>query len=142
MRGLLDTNVLVSAILFGGVPQECLRRGLAGEFVLVTGVALLDELERTLRDRFDLPSEVASFVRGDLEVGAQVVTPSHVDRVSRDPGDDVVLAVSREARADYVVTGDKDLLILGRYEGATIVTPRQFLDVLAARPPADVASDG
>ena len=137
MRGLLDTNVLVSAILFGGVPQECLRRGLAGEFVLVTGAALLDELERTLRDRFELPSELASFVRGDLQLAAEVVTTSRVDRVSRDPGDDVVLAVSREARADNVVTGDKEQLTLARHEGAAIVTPGLFGDAVAARPPAE-----
>lgn len=126
MRVLLDTNVLISAILFGGIPNEAFRRGLAGEFELVTGRALLDELERTLRERFDLPAEAASFVRGDLELAAEVVAPSRVDPVSRDPDDDIVLAIAREGRVDYIVTGDRDLLSLGRYEGIAIVTPKEF----------------
>jgi putative PIN family toxin of toxin-antitoxin system len=130
VRVLLDTNVLISAVLFGGIPQQCLRRGLAGEFELVTGVALLDELTETLRDRFGLASEAVSFARGDLELAAEMVLPSRIDPVSRDPGDDVVLAVAREGRVDYVVTGDRDLLDLGHYEGIAIVTPRYFLEVL------------
>lgn len=131
MRVLLDTNVVISAILFGGIPNDALRRGLAGEFELVTGRPLLDELERTLRERFDFPPEAASFARGDLELAAELVAPARVDPVSRDPGDDIVLAIAREGRVDYIVTGDRDLLSLGRYEGAAIVTPRQFADMAA-----------
>lgn len=130
MRVLLDTNVFVSAVLFGGAPHECLRRGLAGEFELVTGLALLDELERTLRDRFGLSSEAVSFARGDLELAAEMVAPRRIDPVCRDPGDDVVLAVAKEGRADHLVTGDRDLLEMGRYAGTAIVTPRDFLRML------------
>lgn len=133
MRVLLDTNVLVSAILFGGVPQDCLRRGLAGEFELVTSIALLDELERILRYRFGLPAEAVAFARGDLELAAEVVAPSTVDAVSRDPADDIVLAVAREGRVDRVVTGDQDLLAVARYEGTEIVTPRAFVRLLVSR---------
>jgi len=130
LRALLDTNVVISATRYGGVPRECLRRGLAGEFALITGAALLDELTRTLRDRFGMPSEVVSFVRGDLELAAEIVQPARIAPVSRDPGDDVVLAVAIAGRVDHVVTGDRDLLDLGRYEGIAIVTPRDFLRIL------------
>lgn len=130
MRVLLDTNVIVSAILFGGVPRDCLRRGLAGEFELVTGAALLDELERVLRERFHLPAEAVAFVRGDLELAAEVVAPVRVERTSRDVTDDVVLAVAKGGRVDHIVTGDEDLLVLGRAGGALILTPRAFIDLL------------
>jgi predicted nucleic acid-binding protein len=53
-----------------------------------------------------------------------------VTGVVRDPNDDMVVACALEARADYIVTRDKDLLSLGTYEGIRIVTPRQFLDLL------------
>ena len=130
MRVLLDTNVVVSAVLFGGVPQQCLRRGLAGDFELVTATGLLDELEHVLLDRFGLPREAVAFIRGDLELAAEVVAPTRVEAVSRDAGDDLVLAAAREGRADYVVTGDRDLLDLGRYGSVAILTPRAFLDRL------------
>lgn len=129
---LLDTNVVISGILFGGVPNDVLRRGLAGEFELVTGRALLDELERILRVRFEFPPEAASFVRSDLELAAELVAPPEIERVSRDSADDVVLAVAKAGRVDRIVTGDRDLLSLGRYETAEIVTPRNFLETLSA----------
>jgi len=134
VRVLLDTNVLVSAILFGGIPQECLRRGLAGEFELVTGIALLDELERVLRDRFGLPAEAVAFARGDFELAAEVIAPSRVEAVSRDPADDIVLAVAREGRADHIVSGDQDLLALGSYGETVILPPRDFIRLLALGP--------
>lgn len=115
------------------MPRDCLQRGLAGEFALITGAALLDELTRTLRERFGMPSEAASFVRGELELAAEIVEPPQIDPVSRDPSDDVVLAVARAGHADYVVTGDRDLLEVGSYEGAAIVTPRAFLELLDRR---------
>lgn len=131
MRVLLDTNVIVSAIFFGGLPNELFRRGLAGHFEIVTSRALLDELERILRERLAFPAEAASFVRGDLELAAEVVAPTSVEKVSRDPGDDVVLAAVKRADAAYLVTGDRDLLVLGRYGRTAIITPRQFADILA-----------
>ncbi|MBI2325132.1 MAG: putative toxin-antitoxin system toxin component, PIN family [Chloroflexi bacterium] len=133
MRVLLDTNVLISAILFGGVPNDCLRRALAGEFELVTSTELLDELERILRERFDVPAEAVAFARGDLELAAVVVAPTRVEAVSRDPTDDRVLAAAKEGRADHIVTGDQDLLALGRYGGISIVTPRGFVRLLLER---------
>jgi putative PIN family toxin of toxin-antitoxin system len=132
---LLDTNVLVSAILFGGLPNECLRRGLAGEFELVTSAGLLDELERILRERFGLPAEAVAFVRGDLELAAEVIAPTHIEAVSRDPADDLVLAVAKEGRVDRIVTGDQDLLALGQHAQAGIVTPRSFVALLPERRP-------
>ena len=130
MRVLLDTNVVVSAVLFGGVPKQCLRRGLAGDFELVTATGLLDELEHVLLDRFGLPREAAAFIRGDLALAAEVVAPARVEAISCDAGDDLVLAAAREGRADYVVTGDRDLLDLGRYGSVAILPPRAFLDRL------------
>ncbi|HEX9435679.1 MAG TPA: putative toxin-antitoxin system toxin component, PIN family [Candidatus Limnocylindria bacterium] len=131
MRVLLDTNVIISSVLFGGIPNDTLRRGLAGEFELVTGRALLDELERTLRERFGFPPEAASFARGDLELASELVAPTRIDAISRDPGDDIVLAIARAGRVDFIVTGDRDLLSLGRYEGIPIVTPRELVDISA-----------
>lgn len=77
-----------------------------------------------------MPSEAVSFVRSELELAAEIVEPSQIDPISRDSDDDVVLAVARDGRADYVVTGDRDLLALDVYGKVSIVTPRDFLELL------------
>ena len=132
MRVVLDTNVLVSAVLFGGLPRGLLRGALHGEFEVVTSPQLMTELEDVLAGRFGLAPEVAQAARTEYELLALVVRPKSVPRVVRDPDDNEVLAAAVSGKADLVVTGDRDLLALGRYEGRRILTPRQFQDVLEA----------
>ena len=66
MRVLLDTDVLVSAVLFGGLPRQLLDAALQGRFVLVTGVELLDEFEDVLRGRFGFDRSAARLVRAEI----------------------------------------------------------------------------
>lgn len=129
MRVLLDTNVLVSAILFGGVPRSLLERGIRGELEVVTSPTLMDELEELLDRKFGFPAEAARQVRAELELLAEVVRPRVVPRVLRDPDDDEVLAAALTGDADVIVTGDTDLLELGSHRGVQILTPRDFLNI-------------
>ena len=126
MRVLLDTNVLISAILFRGLPRSVLQRAIRGELDLVTSPALLDELERVLTDRFHLPRELARLARGELETLAEVVAPDEVPSVSRDPDDDEVLAAAVAGGAEAIVTGDRDLLVLRSHRGIPILLPAEF----------------
>jgi uncharacterized protein len=139
-KAVLDTNILVSAFLFferGGVPVALLRKAAEGRFTLVTCRALLDELEHVLvrdpavRERYGYTPEMAAAYRALLQVQATVVEPQPpFPRLCRDPDDDVLLATAVLAAADYLVTGDNDLLSLGTYQGIGIVTPRDFLERL------------
>lgn len=130
MRVLLDTNVLISGILFRGLPRSLLERAMRGELDLVTSLALLDELERVLVDRFHIPRELARLARGELESLAEVLAPDEVPSVSRDPDDDQVLAAAVTGGAEAIVTGDRDLLVLRAHRGIAILTPAE-LDALA-----------
>lgn len=130
MRVLIDTNVLVSAVLFGGLPRELLTRALRGEIELVTSVVLMDELEGVLADSFSLDRSFVRTVRAELELLAEVVGVPDVPRVARDPDDDAVLAAAVAGGASTIVTGDRDLLILGTHHGIRIVTPRDFASSL------------
>ena len=127
---MLDTNVLVSAVLFGGVPREILLRAIRGEFEVVTTIRLMTEFEDVLTDSFDLQPEVARAARSEYELLAEVVRPRQIPQVARDPDDNEVLAAARSGDAEFIVTGDHDLLVLGGYDGRRIVTPRQFADHL------------
>lgn len=126
MRVLLDTNVLISAILFRVLPRSLLDRAIRGEFDLVTSPVLLDELEKILTDRFQVPSELARLARSELEILADVVVPDDVPAISRDPDDDQVLAAAVVGDVEAIVTGDRDLLVLETHRGIAILTPAEF----------------
>jgi hypothetical protein len=139
VRAVLDTNVLLSALIRPcGPPGRILDRLTDGAFELVLSPRLVDELRRASRYR-----HVRKYVRlsdQELEVRlAQIETVADpvegtrtVRRAVRDPHDLMFLAAAVEGRADYIVTGDEDLLALDEHEDIAIVTPRAFLDVLEA----------
>ena len=138
-RLVLDTNVLVSAFLWRGTPGRLIE--LAGDQTIqpVTSVALLDELAATLAKRklakyvtatgLTVSQLVAGFKRLALTVSARQLD----ERVSRDIDDDAVLACALAARAQFIVSGDNDLLVLGAFKGITIITVatavRQFGEI-------------
>jgi putative PIN family toxin of toxin-antitoxin system len=126
VRVLLDTNVLISAILFRGLPRALLDRAIRGELDLVTSPVLLDELERILTDRFQVPSELARLARSELEILTEVVVPDDVPAVSRDPDDDQVLAAAVVGDVEAIVTGDRDLHVLETHRRIAIISPAEF----------------
>jgi putative PIN family toxin of toxin-antitoxin system len=90
----------------------------------------MDELEGVLIDRFSLDRSFVRSVRSELELLAEVVGVADVPRVVRDPDDDAVLATAIAGDAAAIVTGDRDLLVLGEHHGIRIVTPRDFASTL------------
>ena len=129
VRVVFDTNVIVSAFIFGGRPRALLMLVFRGELTLVTSAALMDELEGVLVDRFAHDRRLARALRHDLELVADVVIAPEPERVARDRDDDVVLATALAGTASIIVTGDRDLLTLGAHRGIRILTPSD----LAAR---------
>ena len=132
-RLVLDTNVLISAVLSPlGKPYACLRWVLDNATLIVSR-ALLEELEtRLARPKFDKyldPSKRRAVV-ADLALSAVQVELGTV-RVCRDPDDDKLLEIAVVGRADFLVTGDRDLLILNPFQGIPILTPAEFLAALA-----------
>ena len=126
MTVVLDTNVIVAALVAKGLCHEVVVRGL-GSCTVVTSPALLDELEQTLRAKFTLGSAATSFLE-QLRLRVRLVIPAPLATpVSRDADDDVVLATAVAAKATPIVTGDQDLLVIRRYNGIDIVSPRDFL---------------
>ena len=127
MKVFCDTNVLIAALVADGLCRDIVKRRLP-LVDLFTSLALLKELESTLRTKFrvdpaDLPLLAAYQERASL------VKPAKLSRaVCRDPDDDVVLATAKAAGADCILTGDRDLLVLERFESITILSPRAFVE--------------
>jgi putative PIN family toxin of toxin-antitoxin system len=129
MRLVLDTNVLVSAIVFGGPPRDVLETILTGEHRLVLSPAILDELRRVLTgSKFRYPATAAGHIDAELREIAEIVEPvTRLSVVIADPEDNRVLECAVEGGADFIVSGDRDLLALGRHAGIPVWRPQEFL---------------
>ena len=130
-RVVADTNIYVSAVMFGGLPGSLLDLGLLKTFTLVVSAPLLDELEDKLRVKFGVAPGDAAAIRAKLESNADLVAPDIViDAVQGDPDDNRVLECAVAGRAGYIVSGDRHLLNLKTHAGIPILTARQFLDAI------------
>lgn len=132
MRLVIDTNVLVSALLAGtSLPAHLIVMWREGRFDLLTSAEQLDELMRVTRYpkiRERLAPALAGRLINELRDIAVVVKNLPTVAVCADPYDNYLLAMAAEGAADFLVTGDKhDLLGLKLYEGTRIVTVRDFL---------------
>jgi uncharacterized protein len=130
-RVVADTNIYISAVMFGGLPGALLDLSLLRAFTLVISPPLLDELEDKLRVKFRVSAHDAAAIRARLQNAADAVAPQLVlDVVKDDPDDNRVLECAVAGRADYIVSGDRHLLQLSAYASIPIVTARQFLDAV------------
>ena len=139
MRLVPDTNVVISALLWRGIPHRLLQTVRQHpNLQLYSSAALLVELADVLM-RPSLVKQLAAIGRQAADVLQDYVSSVetvHADPlaqpVCRDPDDDDVLALALAAQADLIVSGDQDLLVLGQFEGIPIVTARAMLERLAA----------
>ena len=139
MRFVLDTNLLVSAVIAAGLPRRLVDGAKAGEFELCTSEVLLAELLNVLsRAKFAARLGQAGLtpqgIVDDLRRIAVIVSPTDTPRVvPTDPDDDHVIAAALAGAAHLIASGDKrDLLPLGSYAGIPIVTAREAVERLEA----------
>lgn len=137
MRVVLDTNVVASAILWGGTPRLLLNAAREKRIDLFTSTLLLAELTDILgRSKFDTKIAASGLTVDEIVYGyarlASVVQPFTVPRIAPDPNDDMVLGTALAARAFAIVTGDKALLTVGEHEGIRLLTVAQAIDTIAA----------
>jgi len=128
MRILIDTNVLISALFWGGPPGHVVDLAAAGHFEAVTSAELIAELEDVLAENFAVPQEQIDLVVRDVLSYAQIVGPVEEIRVRvRDRADIKVIAAAVAGSADFIVTGDRDLLSLGEVHGVRVIGVSAFL---------------
>jgi putative PIN family toxin of toxin-antitoxin system len=136
VRAVIDTNVLLSGLLWQGTPHTLIEQVRAGTLTLVSSPALLAELaEVVARPKFWAvlvqPDTNAERMLADVRRLAEIVDPPPLPApVSRDPDDDAVLALAVATQADLIVSGDADLLVLGAHKGIPIVTPVQAVSIV------------
>lgn len=132
MRLVFDTNVLFAAQITRGTCHALYQEALIAA-VLLTSDYILDEFEEKLVSKARVKPAEAGRTRAEVAVDCHVVPITALAKpVCRDPDDDAILATALAARADFLVTGDQDLLTLGSYQGIPIVTPAECLARLRA----------
>ncbi|MGQ9513267.1 putative toxin-antitoxin system toxin component, PIN family [Thermodesulfitimonas sp.] len=136
MRVVLDTNVLVSAIIFpSSIPAEIFKAATKRRFQFYTSPFILHEFRRLLEEKFGLSPEEADAAAGIVGAIAEVVEPRQTLTVITSKDDDNrILECAVAAQAEFLVTGDKKhIRKLDIYEGIKIVLPAEFYRVLQER---------
>ncbi|MFT4052131.1 MAG: putative toxin-antitoxin system toxin component, PIN family [Microbacterium sp.] len=131
---VIDANVWVSALVFGGAPREVFETVVRRGLTVATSAELESETRRVVAAKFpdfadDLAAVRTALTRSTLAVRLGTITIE----ICRDPDDDRVLETAVLAGADTIVSGDRDLLTLRTYQGIAILTPRAWLDHDEAR---------
>jgi|SRR5580658_10329338 putative PIN family toxin of toxin-antitoxin system len=133
MKLVLDTNVLVSAFLWQGIPARLIELASEQGIQLITTRALLAELSEVLQRKKFAKKILATgltpaqMFRNYQRLARRVVPRKRPQAISRDPDDDLVLACALAAHVDLIVSGDADLLTLKTYQDIPIVTPAAAL---------------
>jgi uncharacterized protein len=133
LRITIDTNIIISALNFSGNPARILDMAEAGDIRLAISDDILSEVERVLlRPKFGWSQERIDTAILDLSGFTEHVRPTQrIDVVKEDPTDNRIVECAAAAGSEYLVSGDKHLLKVGQYRGIKIVTPADFLEILA-----------
>lgn len=134
LRVTADTNILISALNFReGKPFQLLELARQGKISLTVSEPILTEMADVLRRKFGWPEERIARGREWITDMARIVTPAvRLEVIKEDPADNKILECAMTAGSDFIVSGDKDLLRLGRYDSIRVLNAADFLGVFMA----------
>jgi putative PIN family toxin of toxin-antitoxin system len=130
-RAVLDANTLVSGLL-GGTATKVIKQWRDGAFILIVSEEIMAEYEEVLtRPKFKLPEWVVQELLGYIREHAEWVTPNRqIQAVDRAPSDNKFLEAAVSGYVNWLVSGDKDLLDLGEFEGIPVIPSCEFLHLV------------
>ena len=129
MRIVIDTNVVASAIFFGGRPRDLLELLLRHDVDAYISKEILDEYQATmtyLQEKY--PAKKVNVPLTQIAAACRMIEPKTAVKVCRDPADDMFIACAVDSRSVYIVSGDKDLLEVRQYQDVQIVTVADFFE--------------
>jgi len=129
VKVVLDTNVYISAVLFGRKLEEIRRLSQEGKIELLVSEAIIAEVAEVLRRKFDWESWQISQIINEMRETTTLVIPNQtLSVIEKDEDDNRILECAVEGKAQYIISGDKShLLPLKEYQGIKILSPDQFL---------------
>jgi uncharacterized protein len=128
MKVVIDTNVIISAFLFGGTPRIILESAFEGTIQAFITDEMIEELETVLRrSKFGLKRRIIQNYLNEVSNLAKWIEPKNKHNViKQDPDDNKILDCAIEAKTDFIITGDNHLLAIQEYEGIIIINPKDF----------------
>jgi putative PIN family toxin of toxin-antitoxin system len=135
LRIILDTNVLVSAIIRNGKPRRLMQAGIDDKCCILSSTVILNELSEVLqRPKFKMTrDDVIRIVSALMETVENIHVMSDLKVVKRDPDDDMMINTALDGKADYIVSGDSDLLELKDFRKIKIVSVDRMLKILESQ---------
>ena len=129
MNLIFDTNVLVAAFSTHGICNSLFEYAIENCTIVLSDY-ILDEVHNILTNKFKMPEKNANDIRLFL-IDSCFISDYKIfsDQISRDKNDDTILGIIDKKRVDYLVTGDKDLLVLKKYNNIPIVSPRELWNI-------------
>lgn len=129
---VIDTNIYISAIFWGGKPREVIDLGRDNKIQIFSSLEIENEISRKLREKFNLPiNEVEKIMIDFSTFTIPVITANRLKIIHEDPDDDKFIECGVQCKAGYIVSGDKHLLNLKEYAGMKILKASEFLSVIS-----------
>jgi putative PIN family toxin of toxin-antitoxin system len=132
MKIVLDANIFISAFYWGGNSELIINRVIEGLDELYFSKEILDEINDVMaRPNFETDQvKIDNYIKRIENIGKKIIITGKIQNVCRDNDDNDKLECGIESDAEYLITGDKDLLVLDHYENITIVKPKEYLDII------------
>ena len=130
MRVILDTNVFISSVFFGGQPGKILAAWRDGKIMLVLSTEILEEYVEVLQrlEKLYPPVEAGPVIELIL-AGSEIITAPPLEKpISSDPDDDKFIACALASKARVIISGDKHLLSVDGFKGLEIVKPSEYVN--------------
>lgn len=127
---VVDTNVFISGVLFGGNPQKVIEAWLNKKYIFCLSPELKAEILNKLQGKFLISTYTLQTIQKALEAKTEKYIPKKKILICKDPTDNFLLELADEAQADYLISGDNLVLKLKQYNKTKILSPKNFLKLL------------
>ncbi len=129
MRIVVDTNVMISGVFFGGFPRKILNAIAENKLTACATAEIIDEYEEIIKEMINRKQgHLHHQLLAPLVQALEIVEPATTVTLCRDPDDNKLLGCAKDAKALYIVGGDKDLLVLEQFEDIEIITAKEFCE--------------
>ncbi len=130
MRIVVDTNVMISGVFFGGFPRKILNAIAENKLTACATAEIIDEYEEIIKEMINRKQgHLHHQLLAPLVQALEIVEPATTVTLCRDPDDNKFLGCAKDAKALYIVSGDKDLLVLEQFEDIEIITAKEFCEL-------------
>ena len=132
MKVVLDSNIFISSFFWGGYPREVFERVINGFDELYITDEIINEITSVMKhNKFTASSsEIEDYIKIIKKYSRKIASKNIPESISRDKDDDKIIQCGLDGDVDFIITGDKDLLVLKEYKKLKIASPKEYLEII------------